>query len=298
MKLRNLKKWLTVALSLITIFSFSSCGTDKDFEKLANSVSKEQNYAGVRYDLTLVSNKYPEKNLKKAGLPSNAEFIYGTDSEMYFFVKVNSLKGQVFTYAFETDEITKIAEHSGADADFLGGGDDSIISAKMKDENSIYWFHVVNTGRLGYHKYNLDVYHIDMYGNQLHYERQSIDKENQGETKAAQYMRGVKNYYLAREANGSIVGQQKIYHGNESFIVQDITEGDLVWQTLNEATSLGGYFFEPTSNGLTAIRRSYTSDNLFKTKYDCYFVAPFKGEASLLFIDKEPKSQIEYLYAF
>lgn len=159
-----------IVACMFVCFTATGC-TDSEF----NAAAKQQTtvkYIAIDKDLNLVSNFIERRNLKDAGLKSNAYFIYGTAKTIYFAVAPNDpvKESTVYAYDIEEQRVNYVLSKSGERSTGMLGYKTltkSLVYVAMPNENIITFVYSIEKQQMFKTEYNFTIENYDRQGNSL-----------------------------------------------------------------------------------------------------------------------------------
>lgn len=289
---------LLLAFLTCVCVAFMAAGcTDREFNKAAKQAATVK-YIAVDEDLNLLSNFIEERDLKEDGLSSNAYFLYGTESTLYFAETSSNtmMRSNVYSYDIASRELEMIFSQSGH-GDY-GSGAWYLFYVAMVKEDTVTCFYSHETFKMfGNHQFYITATDYTLDGREAGSKDYSVERMFTRFSNSPQlrdyiqfnFLTGkTDRYWLSRSETLSEYAVRRIYtfHGvNGYYDVDRMSSSDAMWNFIhserkNASLQEGGAYYNPYGSG-AAFGLQY-HDNAGKLKY-VYFHYTEGGEPKYLF---------------
>lgn len=276
---------IAVALLSCTLLICAAGCRDAEFNKAAKQPPTVK-YIAVDEDLNLISNFVKERDIKSDGLSSDAYFLYGTESTLYFAVTPSDTRqtSTVCSYDIESREFSTL--FSGSGHRDQGSGEEYLFYIAMASEDAFTCFYSYSHHKI----FSNDEYFIrtedyDLNGNKLASQEFSAgrvyskftDDKNTHEMIQFDYMAGKSDYYWTKRAvpvSQYIVSWVYSFNGvNGYHDINDMTSSDAMWELIHSEREYAAIF----SNGYT-------------------FYQPYKNNAAFCLLYQDTANKENYVY--
>lgn len=295
--MKHLKYLFALLLSCMLLVSMAGC-VDREFENAAKQTTAVK-YIGVDNDLNLVSNYIEKCDLKLSGLKSNAYFLYGTESTLYFAVtNTDTMKeSTVYDYDIGTGQVTVLFSKSG-NAD-QGAGKMYLFYVAMAKEDTVTCFYSYKKAEMFHTEYYIRAVDYTLEGSEISSNEYSTNtvfasfnnSSARRELIQFDFMTGKSDCYWSKRTNSYDFPVKWIYSfegTSGSYDIKSMQSADAMWNlvhsTRDGAAGLygegEGIYYQPY-RGSGAFGLFYC-DSANKTRY-VYFNYTEGGEPEYLF---------------